>query len=75
MSPEILIERLGHDDLLVRRASYDELVIYTGVELPFDPEGPWRVQLLQHKEWKHWWEENKDSYPVGKWLFHGNILS
>ena len=75
MSPEILIERLAHDDLLVRIACYDELVIYTGVDLPFDAEGPWRSQVLQRNEWSHWWDENKALFPAGKWLFHGEELS
>jgi hypothetical protein len=75
MSPEILIERLGHDDLLVRLACYDELVVYTGVKLPFDAEGPWRLQLLQRNEWKSWWDENKSTFPVGQWLFHGKNVS
>jgi hypothetical protein len=74
MSPKILIDRLAHDDLLVRIACYDELVIYTGVNLPFDAEGPWRKQLLQHNEWLCWWEENKNTFPVGKWLFHGEQI-
>ena len=75
MSPGLLIDRLNHDDLLVRRACYDELVIYTGVSLPFDAEGAWRIQVLQRKAWMQWWEENKLTFPTGKWVYQGELLS
>ena len=75
MSPQLLIERLEHDDLLVRRACYDELVISTGVHLPFDADGPWRVQESHIQGWKAWWREKGRTLPKGSWLFHGEIIN
>ena len=47
MSPAQLITDLEEDDRLVRSSAYDELVIVTGVRLPFDVSGSWRVQKAQ----------------------------
>ena len=71
MSPAQLIEDLEHDDRLVRASAYDELVIVTGVQLPFDVDGSWRAQKAQISTWKTWWEKNKSTYPVGRWVLHG----
>ena len=73
MSPRVLIERMGHDDPLVRRSSYDELVISTGVRLPFDAEGPWRVQQAHLAAWRAWWG-GQDTHAVGRWTFHGELI-
>ena len=62
---------LEHDDRLVRSSAYDELVIVTGVQLAFDVDGSWRAQKAQVATWKTWWEENKSTYPVGRWVLHG----
>ncbi len=70
----LLIERLGDDDALVRRAAYDELVISTGARLPFDPEGPYRVQVAHQAAWRRWWRENADGLPPGRWSFHGGEI-
>jgi HEAT repeat protein len=74
MAPALLIERLGDDDFTTRRASYDELVITSGINLPFDADGPWRVQLTHRQAWTEWWNAHRDSLPVGRWLFHGEIV-
>ena len=74
MAPALLIERLSHDDFTIRRASYDELVITSGINLPFDADGPWRVQVTHRSAWKDWWNENRDALPLGRWLFHGQIV-
>ena len=71
-SPSILIEGLQHDDRIVRMSSYDELVITTGVRLPFDVDGAWRVQKSQVLAWEQWWQEQVD-YPIGRWIFQGNV--
>ncbi len=71
MSPASLIEGLGHDDRLVRASSYDELVIATGVQLPFDIDGSWRRQKAQIQAWQSWWQEQRSTYPVGCWVLHG----
>ena len=73
MSPQLLIERMGHDDPLVRRTCYDELVISTGVRLPFDPDGPWRVQAAHIAAWRAWWSK-QGTETVGRWTFHGEQI-
>ena len=75
MSSKLLIDRMRHDDLLVRRACYDELVISTGVHLPFDADGPWRVQESHIEAWEHWWDTEGKKLPQGAWLFHGERIS
>lgn len=75
MSPILLIEDLEHDDRLVRSSAYDELVIVTGVQLPFDVDGSWRIQKAQVAAWKQWWAEHKANYPVGRWVLHGTPYS
>jgi tetratricopeptide (TPR) repeat protein len=71
MDPGLLIERLGHDDQMVRRGTYDELVIATGSRKPFDAEGPYLVQQSHIASWRTWWQENQERFPSGRWTFHG----
>jgi hypothetical protein len=71
MDPGLLLDRMSHDDPMVRRSTYDELVIASGQRLPFDAEGPYRVQLQHISEWRIWWAENQDRFPTGRWTFHG----
>ncbi len=73
MSPGLLIARMGHDDPLVRRTCYDELVISTGVRLPFDPDGPWRVQVAHLAAWRAWWSK-EGAESIGRWTFHGEQI-
>jgi hypothetical protein len=73
MDPGVLVGRLAHDDPAVRRRAYDELVITTGVRLPFDAEGAWRVQVHHRTAWERWWREVQDEYPCGRWTFHGEL--
>lgn len=75
MSAGILIENLWNDDRLARLANYDELVITTGVHLPFDIDGNWRIQKAQIRAWEDWWQENAQRYPVGRWMYQGEVLS
>ena len=70
--PEVLIDCLSHDSLLIRQHSYDELVIATGVKLHFDYDGPYQVQQRQIRRWRIWWEENKEKFPSGRWYFQGS---
>ena len=72
--PGLLVERLRHGDPAVRRTSYDELVISTGVHHAFDAEGPFRVQLAHCREWATWWEGQQRAYPSGGWFFHGERI-
>lgn len=67
-----LIERLGHDDFGTRQAAYDELVIASGERLPFDADGPWRVQLAHRAAWERWWADNAHELPNTGWCFHGS---
>ncbi|MFN7147273.1 MAG: hypothetical protein ACK4YP_26130, partial [Myxococcota bacterium] len=67
-----LIERLGNDDPGVRQTSYDELVIATGARLPFDAEGPWRVQIAHRATWARWYADHAHRLPATGWLFHGD---
>lgn len=67
-----LIERLGHDDGAVRQTSYDELVIATGARIPFDADGPWRMQLAHRAAWARWYADHAHRLPATGWLFHGD---
>lgn len=69
-----LIDRLGHDDPQVRQTSYDELVIATGGPLPFDAEGPWRMQLAHRAAWARWYTDHAHELPQTGWLFHGESV-
>lgn len=71
----VLVERLAEDDLAVRIATYDELVITTGAYLPFDADGAWRVQVHHRERWMRWWRDHEESFPAGRWVFHGEITS
>ena len=74
MDPGLMIARLNHDDPMVRRSTYDELVIATGQRLPFDAEGPFRVQTQHINAWRDWWAENKENFQAGRWTFHGETI-
>ena len=74
MSPALLIHSLKNDDLLERLSAYDELVISTGVQLGFDPEGDWWLQKKQIAKWEKWWDENQNNFEEGKWYFDGKAL-
>lgn len=74
LTPEVLVQALGHDDALVRRGSYDELVISTGHGLPFDAEGPYRLQVAHQRGWKQWCRENAQRFPAGGWWFDGQTI-
>jgi len=73
-TPGLLVERLDHNDAAVRRTSYDELVISTGHRLPFDAEGPYRVQQAHLRAWREWWTEQSDAFVAGGWFFHGERI-
>jgi HEAT repeat protein len=74
LSARLLVKRLGHDDALVRRGAYDELVISTGSHLPFDADGPWRVQLAHRRAWKAWALEHAQGWRPGTWMFDGRPI-
>ncbi len=70
----LLVEKLGDDDLLVRRGSYDELVISTGCQLPFDADGPWRIQLAHRTAWQEWVRSRLDDFPPGRWYYDSELI-
>ena len=71
VSPETLVAQLADDDAIVRRGAYDELVITTGESLPFDADGPWRIQTTHRRAWARWCKENADRFMPGGWYFDG----
>jgi hypothetical protein len=71
----LLLERMEDPDPWQRRTAYDELVITTGEALPFDADGPWRVQLAHLKAWKRWWQATRHKFPSGRWLLDGQVVA
>lgn len=71
LTARTLVDRLGHDDSGVRQVSYDEIVIATGQRLPFDADGPWRMQLAHRAAWERWYADNAHHLPRTGWMFHG----
>jgi len=70
----LLIGRMGHPDAYSRRTAYDELVIATGVDLPFDAEGPWRIQQAHVASWQRWWAKNRSAWQSGRWYLDGGVF-
>jgi hypothetical protein len=73
-SVSLLLRRMSHDDAWTRRTAYDELVITTGCSLPFDSDGPWRVQHGHLRAWQKWWAANRDAYKAGRWYLDGRSV-
>ncbi|MGC6507900.1 MAG: hypothetical protein ACON4U_05750 [Myxococcota bacterium] len=71
-SLEFLVEQLGHDSPVVRLNCYDELVVASGAQLPFDGRGPWRTQVAQRKAWSIWLK--KQDFKKGQKYFKGEPL-
>ncbi len=74
LCPALLTEKLGDDDPLVRRGAYDELVITTGCHMPFDSDGPWRVQAMHRRAWQKWASDHANRYIPGAWWFNGEVI-
>ncbi|MEQ1569410.1 MAG: SMI1/KNR4 family protein [Myxococcota bacterium] len=70
-----LIDQMEDRDPYVRRTAYDELVITSGASLPFDADGPWRVQLAHLAGWRRWWSENRHLLPAGRWALDGKVVA
>lgn len=70
-----LVDAMTDPDPYVRRTAYDELVIASGEALPFDAEGPWRVQQAHLADWRRWWGRAADRLPPGRWLLDGRVLA
>jgi tetratricopeptide (TPR) repeat protein len=71
----LLLAKMDHDDPWVRRTAYDELVITTGASLPFDADGPWRVQRAHLAAWNDWWTRSRARQPGGHWYLDGKRIS
>lgn len=71
----MLIDKMTADDAWVRRTAYDELVILSGANLPFDAEGPWRVQQSNLRAWRAWWKKNGTRLMPGRWYVDGQLIS
>jgi tetratricopeptide (TPR) repeat protein len=69
-----LLSRMDDDDSWTRRSAYDELVIATGCRLPFDADGPWRVQRSHVVAWRAWWHEHRAAFPAGGWYLDGERI-
>lgn len=70
----LLIERMQSDDPWIRRTAHDELVITSGQNLPFDAEGPWRVQQSHLRIWQRWWREHGHRLHPGRWYLDGKAV-
>lgn len=71
----LLLDRMQADDPWTRRTAYDELVITSGQNLPFDADGPWRVQQAHLRTWKAWWLEQGRRLRPGRWYLDGQEVA
>ncbi|NCG17609.1 MAG: hypothetical protein GWP91_01150 [Rhodobacterales bacterium] len=71
----LLVTKLTDPHAWTRRTAYDELVITSGESLPFDAEGPWRIQLLHVRAWKAWWAKARHRQVAGRWYHDGRQIS
>lgn len=69
----LLVGDMSHHDAYVRRTAYDELVIASGTTLPFDADGPWRVQRAHLRAWEAWWSTARHLQP-GRWYLDGTAV-
>ena len=75
MDAGLLLARMGDPDPYVRRTAYDELVISTGAPLPFDADGPWRVQQAHLRAWQQWWSQHGKRMLPGRWFLDGKAMA
>jgi HEAT repeat protein/tetratricopeptide (TPR) repeat protein len=68
---DLLLERMEDDDPWTRRTAHDELVITSGQNLPFDAEGPWRVQQAHLAAWRQWRRRAGGGLAPGRWYLDG----
>ena len=74
LGPHGFLERMDAFDPWTRRTAYDELVISSGCQLPFDSDGPWRVQRAHLRAWRRWvMTEGRDLTP-GHWFLDGQKI-
>jgi hypothetical protein len=73
--PAALLVKMDHDDPWVRRTAFDEMAITTGGQLPFDADGPWRVQRAHLRAWHRWWATHRHAMAPGRWYLDGAPIS
>ncbi len=71
----LLLQRMAADDPWTRRTAHDELVITTGQNLPFDVEGPWRVQQAHLRAWHAWAAQHAGRLRPGRWYLDGREVA
>ena len=54
-----------------RERAHLEIVIRSGRQSSFEPDGFIESQARELSAWSEWWETNSADHPEGKWLFHG----
>lgn len=73
--PGSLLAKMDDDDPWVRRTAFDEMAIATGGQLPFDAEGPWRIQRAHLRAWHQWWATQRHRLTPGRWYLDGAPIS
>jgi tetratricopeptide (TPR) repeat protein/HEAT repeat protein len=69
-----LLDAMEDPDPYARRTAYDELVITSGQSLPFDADGPVRVQLAHRRAWRRWFQVARSRFPAGRWVLDGRPI-
>lgn len=71
---QTLLDAMDDPDPYARRTAYDELVIASGQSLPFDADGPVRVQLAHKRAWRRWFQAARGRFPAGRWVLDGRPI-
>jgi HEAT repeat protein/thioredoxin-like negative regulator of GroEL len=71
---QLLLDTMDDPDPYQRRTSYDELVITSGQSLPFDADGPVRVQLAHKRAWRRWFQVARGRFAAGRWVLDGRVI-
>lgn len=74
-TPGLLLTRMRADDPWTRRTAHDELVITTGQNLPFDGDGPWRLQRGHLRAWETWLTTEGRRLRPGRWYLDGQEVA
>lgn len=72
---DLLLGRMEADDPWTRRTAHDELVITTGQNLPFDADGPWRMQRAHLAAWHRWAAQAGRQLRAGRWYLDGREVA
>jgi HEAT repeat protein len=69
-----LLDAMEDPEPYARRTAYDELVIASGQSLPYDADGPVRVQLAHKRAWRRWHQVARGRFPAGRWVLDGQVI-